>query len=191
MLRVETRGVPVPELQSRDDGCGRARFVAALHRDHAPRLRSYVLSIVRDDLDAEDIVQEAFARLLKQLREGQVAEPGGFLFVLARNLALDLLRSHRRRLTTSLPDDTSLELAAPGAERAIDLRLEMDVLCRALAELPPRKRDAFIQRTVLGHSFRELSLSSGVPVSTLEKLVADGLRHCRRALSPTTRSVAA
>jgi RNA polymerase sigma-70 factor (ECF subfamily) len=178
-------GVSRVAQQPIDAGSRRAsnEVVARLHRDQAGKLKRYVQNIVRDELEAEDVVQESFARLLKHLEQAEVEQPCAFLYVLARNLALDIIRSHRRRFTVGLYDEPSVELAAPGAERVADVRLEIDALGRALAALPARNRHAFIQRTVLGHSFKDLSRATGVPVSTLEKQVADGLRHCRRALS--------
>lgn len=140
------------------------------------------MHIVRDESDAEDITQESFVRTLRHLRDGDIDEPHAFLYVLARNLALDLVRSHRRRFTVALPDEQGASLPAPGAETAALARLQMGDLARALAGLPARSREIFIHRAVLGHSFKELSRATGMPVSTLEKQVAQGVRHCRLAL---------
>ncbi len=77
----------------------------ALYARYADRGVRYAYSLLRDEDESEEVVQEAFCRLLRPLRGGDVKPSlGGFsaiFFRTLRNLSIDVLRkrSHRQHLS--------------------------------------------------------------------------------------------
>ena len=59
----------------------------------------------------------------------------------------------------------------------------MQMLLRAVNGLPPKCRDVFVLRMIEGLSQREIAERLGITVSTVEKHLARGLRHCKDSLA--------
>ena len=59
------------------------------------RLRSYLRHRFPTIADVDDIVQETYARLLRERQAGKVFEPRSYLFPVARNVVIDIFRRSR------------------------------------------------------------------------------------------------
>src|SRR5688500_9205840 len=79
------------------------RFTQHL-RPHEGMLRAWVRSQFPGSADVDDIVQEAFLRVLNARRDREIVSPKAFLFATARNLALAQLRHRRVERTDSLAE---------------------------------------------------------------------------------------
>src|SRR5258708_30244283 len=75
-----------------------ARWFEEQVRPHEPGLRAWLRSHFPSLVDADDLVQDAFIRLLRAREAGPIENPRAFLFATARNVALDLYR-HQRVIT--------------------------------------------------------------------------------------------
>lgn len=119
--------------------------------------------------DAEDVVQESFVRAWDALDDfrGDAAELRAWLYRIATNTALSLLRRRRRGLFTSL-DDVSRQLAGRVAEQApaeadrMLVRFQQEVLA-----LPLRQRLVFNLRYYDGLSYGEIAPILGLHEETL------------------------
>lgn len=94
-----------------------AATVRALYARHYPAVLHYVLENNGRAADAEDMFQEAFAALWLRVKEGKFdagAEPGpgGFLYQVARNKWLDVLRSAAKKRMDVLHSDHIGEVGA-------------------------------------------------------------------------------
>jgi RNA polymerase sigma-70 factor (ECF subfamily) len=110
---------------------------------YADNVFGYVVSIVQDEHDAEDITSEVFSRLPRALSHYRVsATPfAAWLLRVARNAALDHLRAQR-----SVPQ---AEVRAPGASSE-NGRERLAGLRAALETLPEDQRQVMLLRLVLG-----------------------------------------
>jgi RNA polymerase sigma-70 factor (ECF subfamily) len=131
-----------------------------------PRLAGWVRRLVDTDEDAHDIAAEAFVRLLS--RWSRVANPHGYLYMIAANLVSDHWRKiERQRRAIS-------KLTGASARVSYDPAQEVDV--RALIEaLPPRLRAAFLLHHYAGFGVRQIAALMGRPEGTIK---AD-LHHAR------------
>lgn len=119
--------------------------------------------------DAEDVVQESFVRAWDALEDfrGDGSELRAWLYRIATNTVLSLLRRRRRGLFTSL-DDVSRELAGRVAENAAAeadrmlVRFQQEVLA-----LPLRQRLVFNLRYYDGLSYGEIAPILGLREETL------------------------
>jgi RNA polymerase sigma factor (sigma-70 family) len=163
----------------------RRRSVEAIYRAEAPAMRAFVMRFVRSAGDAEDIVQDAFARGWPALAAGTIDSPHAFLFRTARNLALNHIRNSRFRnsdITRASIDDAFRRPVVTAEEQFI--ASEEEAGCqRLLAELPARCRQAFELRVVEELSYKEMSEHMNLSVSTIEKHIGKGKQICRSRLT--------
>jgi len=147
----------------------------AVERDE-PKLRRFIRRYVSDRGEAEDLLQEVFSELLEAYRLMRPAEHvTAWLFRVARNRMIDLFR---RNKPTSLNVPSSSEEAADtledllpsadaGPEAAYARSLLIEAIEDALDDLPAAQRQVFIAHEVMGQSFKEISVETGVSVNTL------------------------
>ena len=156
-----------------------------LYRAHAGRLYSVALRMVGNTADAEDLLQEIFLSAHRKLESFRgESSLGTWLYRLAVNLCLDYLRSRTGRashLTDPLDDDTALpEPAGRGlADRTIS-RMDLE---RALTQLPPGCRTAFVLHDVEGLEHREIGEVMGIAEGTSKSQVHKARLRLRSLLS--------
>ena len=133
--------------------------------------------------DAQDIVQDAFARLIMSHEREEVRDPSAFLRAVALNLLRDRARAESVRRAVHHHGACELvECDAPSVERVIEGREQLEAIRAAVAELKPNSRAAFLHR-VEGLSHAETAVKLGVSVSMVEKHVRHAVRHCRKRLA--------
>jgi RNA polymerase sigma-70 factor (ECF subfamily) len=130
--------------------------------------------------DIDDLVQETFTRVIKAHKTGPIVNPRAFLFVTARNLALNQLR-HYRYESPPLERDTSTlsimdEMICP-MESAAKME-ELDQLKVAIQSLPERCREIITLRKIYGLSQKEIAEKLGISVSTVKTQVGIGMHRC-------------
>jgi len=157
-----------------------ARWFTEEVQPHEPALRAWLRSRFPTLTDADDLVQESYTRLLRARETGSIACARAFLFVTARNLALNQLRHLRHERPEGLAElDASGVLDESAAipesvARADDLQL----LIHAIQSLPDRCRQIMTLRKIYGLSQQEVATKLGISVHTVEAQGAIGLRKC-------------
>jgi len=152
--------------------------ISEIVRREQARLRNFIRRRVADPIDAEDILQDVFQRLVEANRLLMpIDHVTGWLFRVARNRITDLFRKkapERFSDIVSRGEDgelTPLEDLLPspgGGPDAVYLRqLLLDELELALDELPKDQRDVFVAHELEGRSFKEIAAETGVNVNTL------------------------
>jgi RNA polymerase sigma-70 factor (ECF subfamily) len=154
----------VTATQPPDD---RAAEVATVFRTQRARLWGLAYRLTGSAEDAEDVVQEAFVRLVARPPESPPEEPGPWLARVATNLGLDALRRRRRRsyvgpwlpspvetATGSALDLRPSESPDPEARYSLTESVTYAFLL-ALEALGPKQRAVLLLRDVLGYSGRE------------------------------------
>src|SRR3954453_17863963 len=159
-----------------------------LYRLYADNVFGYVLAIVHDEHDAEDITSEVFARLPRALSHYRVSGAPfvAWLLRVARNAALDHLRAQRSVPLAEVPAHRHEEL--PSHERLDDLRA-------ALETLPADQRHVMVLRLIAGLTPAEVAERLGRSVRAVPALPHRAPRRPREELAqagwaPTT-SIAA
>jgi len=157
----------------------------AFIRERWPRLFCYLLDRVRMRDVAEDIAQEALARLWERRRTLDASSSAvAWLYQTARNLAVDELRKLevRRRWRDAQPAGESASPPTP-----LQLAEHQDVLealRRALDALPDRRREAFTLVHIHHLSIRAASEVMGNAPQTVANQVAAAVAELRTALRP-------
>lgn len=143
------------------------------------RLRRFVRAFVESREDAEDVIQEAYLRVLSYSETHDVEHPERLLFSTARNLAVDARRRQKTR------DRTAAHLAVleacafdwPAADEVVDARQRLMRVETAIAQLPPRCRQVFLLHRLDGMSYSKIAAHCGISVSAVEKHIARACLH--------------
>jgi RNA polymerase sigma-70 factor (ECF subfamily) len=150
------------------DSAGFDAFYAASHA----RLLRQLAVIVGDRSEAEDVLQEAYARAAQRWPTVSAYEaPEAWVRRVALNLAADLGRRARRRLAALARHGPPADLPELSAD-SVDL-------LRAMRALPARQREALVLRHVQGLDVAEIAVQMQVPDGTVKTWLARG----RRALA--------
>jgi len=181
-------GLGLREMPDRDDigsFCAEDRVgpdFDLLYRNHAPALRRRLRARVRSHEEANDLVQDAFARLLGARSLSSVRDPCAFLNRIVRNLLID----RSRRLSARFPHvsiDVDADIAvAPDQGQEIEVE-QMRQRYRELVQLlPPRTREVFILHRLDGHSYKDIAARLDISVRTVEWHIAQAIVRISRGL---------
>jgi RNA polymerase sigma factor (sigma-70 family) len=157
------------------------------------RLRNFIRRRVPDPLDAEDILQDVFYRLVEANRLLMPIEHvTGWLFRVARNRITDLFRKKEPDNFSEMDaQDEEGELLQfedllpspdAGPEALYVRNVMLDELERAITELPKEQREVFVAHEFDGLSFKEMSAETGVSVNTLLSRKRYAVLHLREHL---------
>jgi RNA polymerase sigma-70 factor (ECF subfamily) len=176
---------PVLELTTEDDRLlVRARqkdrdAIRLITKQHNQRLYRIARSIVRNDSDAEDVLQEAYARAFAGLDgfRGE-ARLGTWLARIVINEALGCIRRRRPAIDVDListsPTLNAQIIPFPDANRVPDpettmARTEIRILLeQAIDKLPSTFREVLVARLVEGMSVAETAELFGIPPQTVK-----------------------
>ena len=154
----------------------RDRAFEGLYRRYARDVYRFVLAIVRNPTEAEDVTQTAFLNAYKAFKRGEEPErPRSWLFAIAHNAIRSRARFRLRRPREVPFDETALDLPVAAEEReAVAEVLE------ALGELPVNQREALAMRELEGRSYPEIAETLGVSVPAVESLIFRARRTLRK-----------
>ncbi|MFI0977254.1 RNA polymerase sigma factor SigJ [Streptomyces sp. NPDC021093] len=150
--------------------------------------------------DAEDVVQETYARwyAMSRSRQEAVESPGGWLTTVAGRICLDLLGSARARreryvgewIPEPLPDRTEWlggrsgdDPADPADRVTLDESVSMAFLV-VLEAMTPAERVAFVLHDVFRYSFAEVADIVGRTPAACRQLASSARRRIRDARTP-------
>jgi RNA polymerase sigma factor (sigma-70 family) len=150
---------------------GRERAFAVLYERYHQPLYRYCRSMLRNDQDAQDVLQSTFASALAALQEDKRNAPfRPWLFRIAHNEAVTVIR--RRRDAGQEISDSLLAPVASASEEA-DNRARMALLIADLAQLPERQRAALLMRELNGLSHVEISVALATSVTAAKQAIFD------------------
>ncbi|WP_421555239.1 sigma-70 family RNA polymerase sigma factor [Pseudomonas kitaguniensis] len=129
---------------------------------------------------AEDVVHDAYVRVLERASATPIEQPRAFLYRTALNLVIDGHRRNALRLVEPLEVLDNEERFAPNSPHAShDQGQRLEMLKRALAELPKACRDSFLLRKLEGLSHPQIAQRLCISRSLVEKHIVNAMKHCR------------
>ena len=150
-----------------------------LYQHYCERLYYNILAMVKDELTAEELVQDIFASLWQKRETLTINKSfAGYLFTTSRNRVYDFFQKVERdqKLYDRIKASAISEYSH--VEEALFSRENADLLQKAIASLPPQRRRAFELCKIEGHSYKEVSELMNVSLST----VKDHMAHAREAI---------
>lgn len=157
--------------------------LVALVRDHGTALRRFLQRRLNSAEAADDLSQETYLRLARMGEGEGIADQRGYLFTIAANLARDHQRRQRREGLAEPADRLDvMPCPAPDPERTVAARQELQVLERAIADLPPKTREIPLLFRVEGWTRRQIAEHLGLSPKTVEYHMQQAMLRCRAAI---------
>lgn len=163
--------------------------IAAAYAAHAPELHAYVLARFGGHVTAEDVVQEAFARLVREVAAGRAPDAvRPWLYRVAHNLAVSELR-RPIRFEASVDDEPVAEPSSRSAEAELEAWSVDPALRAALGALSPAARLSVLLAAD-GYTSREIAAAVGRTELASRALLCRSRRALRALLAGTELAAA-
>ncbi len=176
---------------------GEQAAFAVLVRRHQGPLYNFALRQLRSPSGAEEVVQDAFVRVVQNAAEFKhEARFSTWLYTIARNLCIDQLRKrvHRRHVSLDDPGQATDDGEGPTlGERTADTRASVEReatgselrarIAKAVDTLPEEQREVFLMREVANLPFKEIAEATGIPENTVKSRMRYALERLQQALA--------
>jgi RNA polymerase sigma-70 factor (ECF subfamily) len=136
--------------------------------------------------EAEEVVQEAFVRLLCAERlETNLTRARNYLFATATNLVRDNYRRKTARAESAhiVFDDLPIASSDPDPASIVEWERGWGIIDSTLRDLQPRPREAFLMYVQEELTYERIALKLGVSKKTIERDMACTLALCRSRLA--------
>lgn len=193
MLRRQERRAKTVTVMDKTEAHWVARIVSiAQHQDQkafaevfrhfAPRVKAFLIKSGADQGLAEECMQDVMATLWHKahMYDPSRASVATWIFTIARNRKIDLLRRYARPEPEDLPWGPEQE---PDQADVIALHQESTKLADAIRKLPPKQRE-LIERAYFGDlTHSEIAAETGLPLGTIKSRIRLALERLRHAMS--------
>ncbi len=161
--------------------------ITAVVAEHETALLRYATSLLRSPDLAQDVVQEAFIRLMRHRREGRAAIDNlkAWLYRVVHNLALDYIRKNQRHEAMQSALQKS---AARRQENPADTAVKRDAEAKAwelLKDLPEREQKIIYLKVVERKSYKEIAAIMELTVTNVGFILHNSLKKLKGRLSDT------
>jgi len=153
-------------------------YLSGLFRKYRSSLFRYLRGLVPTSDDAAELVQESYARLLRQGSVSRLeAVARTYLFQTATNLARD---HFRRRISRSADhhcniDDVAVADQARNPEEDLEWQQALDLIRDGIQHLPPATRNVFLLSRFRNKSYPEIAALLGMSTRTVERKMHDAM----------------
>jgi RNA polymerase sigma factor (sigma-70 family) len=160
----------------------RSQALVDFYRNHHATLVRFVTVQTGSFDDAQEVVQEAYVRTLAMERPGTIRFLAGYLWRIAMNLAINRKKQQadRARLWREAPRPLAED--EPSTDRLVEGQERLALIERALRELPPKCREAFVLHVLRGLKFEEVGRVMGISERMAYKHVGRALEHLQSCL---------
>ena len=165
---------------------GRRRLVEQLFEQHAPALRLFLRGRSVPPDQAEDVVQELFARLMGVARlEEKMSDSTGssrsYVLTMANNLLVNRQRKRQLRnaYAAALQEIDGEQMDERTPERIVAAQLDLEAMKATIMAMPVNWRVAFILQRFRNMSYEEVALHMGVQVKQVDNYIVRAMRRIR------------
>jgi RNA polymerase sigma factor (sigma-70 family) len=171
----------MPEEMQGMGSAGRFEQIVLPHLDAAYNLARW---LVRNQQDAQDIVQESYLRAFKFFSGFQGGDPRAWLLKIVRNTSYSFLEKNRPASLAEEFDEKvhATDAGAPNPEAEMVRNVESRMLREALDALPVNFREVVVLRELEGMSYKEIAEVMNVPIGTVMSSLARGRERLREIL---------
>ena len=152
------------------------------HLDAAYNLARFLM---RNDQDAEDVVQEASLRAFRFFDSFRGENSRAWFLQIVRNTSFTVLKKNRPDEMNIAFDEELHGRQTPPMDPgiALDRAQDRQIVRAAIEQLPPEFREAITLRDLEGASYKEIAAIAGVPIGTVMSRLARARRQLQMILS--------
>ncbi|MDB6084932.1 MAG: sigma-70 family polymerase sigma factor [Gammaproteobacteria bacterium] len=163
-----------------------ASTLAKLFLENNRSLCAYLRVRVASQHEAEDIAQEAFARLLQHEQPHAISFLRAYLFRMAANIANDRARQRRLHLRIDLAHSWEEQIESATPDEQMHAAEQLSLLARALSELPEKYRRAFLLCRLQEWDTNRIAADLEVGERMARNYVRRTARYCQLRLDGAT-----
>jgi len=154
------------------------------HLDAAYNLARFLM---RNEQDAEDVVQEAALRAFRFFENFRGGNSRAWFLSIVRNTSFTALKRNRTDEANVVFDEELHGSQTPPMDAgvALDRAQDRETVRGAIEQLPPEFREAITLRELEGCSYKEIADVAGVPIGTIMSRLARARRQLQMILSQT------
>jgi len=155
-----------------------------LYQENSGNLKRFLLFRLKNEQDAEDILQECFIKYQRYNPEKDLLNPEGLLFKIAYTLSIDFLRKKKsdaaretswgKENITYISGEPVVDM--PPLGRKLDSRRNIRTILALIKELPPKCRQVFILHKFENLSHAQVAEQVGISRSMVEKYMMRALK---------------
>jgi RNA polymerase sigma factor (sigma-70 family) len=161
---------------------GHTKALAELARDHHRALLRFLTARTGSQDEALEVAQEAYAKMLALDHPETVGFLAGYMWKIAGNLANERKRQRANRARLDLVALFEPEKHAQSAEALVYTQQRLELLEKAINELPPKCLEAFVLRVIEEQSFKEVAQRMDIGERMAMIYVARALEYCQSCL---------
>lgn len=166
-----------------DAGTGEMPTWGELVREHADSVYRLAYRLTGDKHDAEDLTQETFMRVFRNVSKYQPGTFEGWLHRITTNLFMDMVRHRAKIRMEALPEDYErVPAVTMTPDEAYNASVLDPALQAALDELSPDFKVAVVLCDVVGLSYEEIADTLGVKMGTVRSRIHRGRTQLRQSL---------
>lgn len=162
----------------------RHSFVSSIALRYGDKLRRFLSQRLRNVADAPDLAQEVFLRLMRVEHHETIRSPEAYLFTVASHV----LHQHTLRQSTAPKSVNIAEIfselqltSGDDPARALATDQRMQILLKAMKELPPKISTTLWLHRFAGQSLEEIAQHLGVSRPSAKLYLARALRYVKDA----------
>jgi RNA polymerase sigma-70 factor, ECF subfamily len=161
--------IPQPTASSEPSAHQGAQGDGALLVAHLGAAHNLARWLMRNDTEAEDVVQDAYLRAISHFAGFRGGDGRAWLLTIVRNSCYDRLKQKAASGQNTDFDETvhSAGRQTPNPETALLLAERTELVRKSLAELPPQYREVLVLRELEQLSYREIANIVGIPSGTV------------------------
>jgi RNA polymerase sigma-70 factor (ECF subfamily) len=152
---------------------------------HLGAAYNFVRWLLRNDSDAEDVVQETYLRAFRFFGGYHGGDSRAWLLTIARNTCYTWLQQNRSRELMN-PIDDAPDIAATddaNPETLLLQRIDAELLRQALEELPIEFREVMVLREMEALSYKEIAALAELPIGTVMSRLARARKRLQLTLA--------
>ncbi len=155
---------------------------------HRSQLCQTAIKILGSPDKAEDVVQDAYLKIVEANAVFVIKQPVAYVFRVVRNLAIDRYRRNILESGLFALEEEGHNVPSPSElpETIFINRQQLNLVACALDELPKRTRKVFELYRMGEHTQREIAKMLDVSPTLINFMIRDALEHCRKALGPAS-----
>jgi RNA polymerase sigma-70 factor (family 1) len=158
-----------------------------LYEQYSHKLFSFVLKILKNETDTEEIVQEVFVRLWESrfhIDDSKLLN--SFIFTIAYNHSIDLIRKriNNKKYLEHLKYSSAVH-AVPSQIDEFEFEELNDQVKKLIADLPERQRQIYLLHREEGLTYSEIANRLGISKNTVENHMTRALKYLRANLDNT------
>ena len=182
-MESEEAGIWTPDAAA---DAARNRQLAELYREHSGPLRQFLLGLLRDRAEADEVAQQVFLKLLESWHEVELETAKGWLFTAAYHEGL--ARRRRKLVDAAALDRLWARPVWQGGKESIDPAAvtissqEQEAVRRAVGELPADQREVVRRRMYQDQTFAMIARELGCPLNTVLSRMRLAVEKLKRKL---------